>query len=150
MQRFSRPAVVLLAVLVGVITFAIVANAAMVCTVPNAATYSYALNPNLSFIIPLVLPLDRPVQVMGVMTTAGGAQGVGQATLLRSSAGFIQWVGVESFPGGISFGRSAAMGAHIVFLDQPHQVDIEVNNAATIRVHNSAAQPRAGNVTLIW
>ena len=48
-----------------------------------------------------------------------------------------------------SGGRSTA-GHHIVYIDVNHLVDIQVNSADTIRVHNGSPLTEAGNVTLIW
>jgi len=148
-QKLSRPAVWTFAVMVALITSAVVAHATQSLSVPNAATVSYnlAAGANSAAITP---SSSKPVFVMGVCTTAG-TRGVGQVTLLRIPANFIEWVGLESPAGAaITSGFSGAAGTHIVYLDFGSQVDIEVNSPDTIRVHNGAAAARAGNVTLIW
>jgi len=101
---------------------------------------------------PIALPANRPVFVMGV--TFIGSYGVGQVTLLRAPGVFLKWTGLESWApfanSSITSGESSATGDHIVYLDNVREVDIEVNSADTIRVHNDSSQPRTGNVTLIW
>jgi hypothetical protein len=65
------------------------------------------------------------------------------------------WVGLESTNSvqnaGITQGIGSVAGAHIVFLDLNHQVDIQVAGADTILIHNAeVAATVAGNVTLVW
>jgi hypothetical protein len=50
----------------------------------------------------------------------------------------------------ITSGFGAMVGAHIVYIDMDHAVDIQMASADTIHVHNGDFAPRAGNVTLIW
>jgi hypothetical protein len=148
-QKTSRPAVILMATVVTIITSMVVANATQTITTPNAAFVSYSLAAHLSSaaITPVT---NRSVLVMGCCTTAGDA-GVGQVSLLHIPSSFIEWVGLESFPGAaITAGNSKANGTHIVYIDLGHFVDIEITTADTIRVHNGAGITAAGNVTLVW
>jgi len=150
-KKLTRPGVLLIAGVVAVLTFAVVAHAVQTVTVANASLISYNLAPagNLVVTVPVV---DQPVLVMGCTTTVG-TRGVGHVSLLRVSAAptFLEWVGLESTAGAaIAQGFSATLGTHIVFLDFAHQVDLEVNTATSFRVHNGAAAARAGTVKMIW
>ena len=146
-QKSSRPLVILLATVVAIITCVVVANAAQTFTTPNSAfvSYSLAAGANSAAITPVT---NRSVLVMGCCTTATDP-GVGQVSLLQVS-GFIEWVGLESFSSAaITSGDNATAGTHIVFIDFNHKVDIQVNSATTIRVHNGNTSTMAGNVTLV-
>ena len=62
--------------------------------------------------------------------------------------------GLES-PGNVSAGITQGLynggGAHIVYIDGAHLVDIQVATTDTIRIHNlDNGVTRAGNVTLVW
>jgi hypothetical protein len=60
-------------------------------------------------------------------------------------------VGLESPAGAaITQGFGGVVGTHIVYLDFSHQVDIEVEDGTSFRVHNGAAAQRTGNVTVVW
>jgi hypothetical protein len=116
---------------------------------PRALTVPFNLAPGANS-APIALPADRPVFVMGV-TTTDPLQSVGQVTLLRTPGSFISWTGLESpNSAAITSGFDNFPGRHIVFIDVNHEVDIEVDSADTIRIHNGSTGPRAGNVTLIW
>ena len=70
---------------------------------------------------------------------------------IPGAGGFIEWVGLESTAGAaITQGFSGVLGTHILYCDFAHQVDLEVNNATSMRVTNSAAAARTGRITLIW
>ena len=137
-----------MATVVVIITSMVAVNATQTITTPNAAFISYNLAAFTNS-APITPASNRSVLVMGCCTTAG-FQSVGQVSLLSSSSE-IGWVGLESFsPAAITSGSSSAAGTHIVYINSSHQVDIQVNSADTIRVHNYAAATLAGNVTLIW
>ena len=151
MQKFSRPGVILLATVVAIITSIVVANATQTITTPNAAFVSFSLSAgtNSAAITPVT---NKSVLVMGCCTSNGGP---GQVSLLHFSGTFhvIEWVGLESYNGAApttTGGGSNIAGDHIVYIDANHQVDIQVNSADTIRVHNASVATLAGNVTLIW
>jgi hypothetical protein len=119
---------------------------------PRTSVVSFNLAPGENS-APIALPANRPVFVMGVTTTLSEGS-VGQATLLRVPSDFIAWTGLESYASGfspsIAGGLDNVTGAHIVFLDYSHVVDIEVSGPDAIRIHNGSASQRAGNLTLIW
>jgi hypothetical protein len=148
-QKFSRPGVILLATVVAIITSIVVANATQTITTPNAAFISYSLAAG-GTSAPITPVTNRAVLVMGCDNTFTG---VGQVSLQHIPSTGILWVGLESpsvSPSTITSGFNATAGHHIVYIDSGHVVDIQVNTADTIRVHNGAGTTRAGNVTLIW
>ena len=150
-QKSSRPVVMLLATAVAIITCMAVANATQTITTPNAAFITYNLAPGANS-APITPVTNKSVLVMGCCTSAG-VQGVGQVSLLHLPSLFIDWAGVESYngsPSTVTSGASATAGAHIVFIDIGHLVDIQVASADTIRVHNGNSITMAGNVTLVW
>jgi hypothetical protein len=136
---------------VATLTIAVVAQATQTITTPNAVTFPYALGPGGATGGIGVVP-NVPILAMCVQTNFG-FRGVGHVTLLSipGVGGFLEWVGLESTAGSvITQGFSGALGTHIVFCDFGHQVDIEVNNGTSFRVHNTSTGARAGRVTLIW
>jgi hypothetical protein len=148
-QKFSRPGVILLATVVVIITSIVVANATQTITTPNAAkiTFSLAAGANSAAITPAT---NTSVLVMGCCTTIG-REGVGQVSLLHLPSTFIEWVGLESFANAaITSGFDGTAGTHIVSIDSNTSLDIQVNSADTIRVHNGDSITLTGNVTLIW
>jgi hypothetical protein len=153
-RKLVRPAALLLAAAVAVLACSVVANAQEeVAFVPRGQGYAYNLAPGAVLNIPVPMS-NLPVSVTGTCTTPG-FRGVAGDTLLRTAVAplFLEWVGLESaWPGvqAITKGFSATPGVHIVYLDWQHLVDIVVANAASIRVHNSAAGPRQGFVTLMY
>jgi hypothetical protein len=150
-QKFSRPAVILMAAVVVIITSVVVANAAQTFTTPNSAFVSFNLAAGANS-APITPASSRSVQVMGCCTTLG-YQAVGQASLLHIPSAGIELVGLESYngsPAAITQGNSATLGTHIVAISLTRTIDIQVASASTIRVHNGAIGTVAGNVTLIW
>src|SRR5438876_12050074 len=81
MQKFSRPGVILMAIVVVIITSMVAANATQTFTAPNAAfiTYNLAGGANSAVITPAT---NRWVLVGGCCTTTL-LQGVGQVSLLH-------------------------------------------------------------------
>ena len=146
-QKFSRPGVILLATVVAIITSIVVANATQTITTPNAAFISYSLVAGANS-APITPTSNKSVLVMGCTTTID--RGVGQVSLLHTPSTGIEWVGLESSAAAITSGSAGNAGAHIVYIDVDHQVDIQVASADTIRVHNGSAGTLAGSVTLIW
>jgi hypothetical protein len=150
-QKSSRSLVILLAIVVAIITSAVVANATQTITTLNAVkiTYNLAAGGISAAITPAT---NTSVLVMGCCTTAS-FQGVGQVSLFHIPSGYMFWAGYESyspvaFTGGSAF--SANVGDHIVYIDSGHTVDIQIAGTDTIRIHNGSSGTRAGNVTLIW
>jgi len=139
----------LLATVVAIMTCLTVANATQTITTPNAVkiTYNLAAGTSSAAITPAT---NISVSVMGSCTNKGG---VGQVTLQHIPSNGIYWVGLESptgFGSDITSGFTATPGAHIVYIEINHQVDIQVASIDTILIHNGAAAPRTGNVTLVW
>jgi acetylglutamate synthase len=146
-QKFSRPAVILLATVVTIITSMVAANATQTITTPNAAFISYSLaqGANSAVITPAT---NRSVLVMGCCTSTGD-QGVSQVSLLHIPSTGFAWVGLEP-NGAATSGSSSMVGTHITFLDSTGHVDIDVASADTILIQNGAAVTETGNVTLVW
>ena len=68
--------------------------------------------------------------------------------LLHTPSVGMTWLahGMEGFSTGIGISTTT----HITYIDNFQKVDIRVESADTILVHNGASIARAGNVTLIW
>jgi hypothetical protein len=150
-RKLSRPATLLFAAVVAILTCAVLANAAASLYTPHAALAAYNLAAGASGFVTVPI-VNQPVLVMGTCTTEGH-RGVGQITLLRTGASplFLEWVGLNS-PSGASIaqGYSATPGTHMVYIDWSHLVDLEVHNASAIRIHNQATWTNTGFVKLIW
>jgi hypothetical protein len=98
---------------------------------------------------PIAVPLDRPVLAMGV-TNAGQSSGVGLALLLRTPNA-IFFSGFNYGQANTTSGNSDNAGFNIVRIDMGGLVRLEVNDAQTIRVHNTSPTTSfAGAVTLMW
>ena len=121
--------------------------------VPQKQVFTYSLGPN-GIGQPIPVPvLDTPVHVQAVNLTVG-ARGVAAVTLLRccsASAAFLEWTGLSSTAGSaITQGFSAAAGVAITQIDFQHKVVLEVNDASSMRVHNTSTVSQFGVVTLTW
>ena len=142
-----------MATVVAIITSIVAANATQSITAPNAAfiSYSLAAGANSAAITPAT---NKSVLVMGCCTTGINQGGGGHVSLLHVPSTSITWAGLECYSGvattATTAGSSATALTHIVYIDNSHQVQIQVAGADTIRVHNGAAFTVAGNVTLIW
>jgi hypothetical protein len=149
-RKISRLVIPVVAVLVVTLTTATVAlESTQVIITPNALTVSYSLAAGGNS-APIFPAANQPVLVMGTQNTVG-FRGVGQVTLLRVPASFLEWVGLNSTAGaGITQGFSGTPGTNIVFLDFSHQVAIQVNSPDSFRIHNGSTGARSGIVTLIW
>jgi hypothetical protein len=146
-QKSSRLAVMLLATVVVIITSICVVNAAQTIQTPNAAFISYNLVAGANS-APITPTTNKSVLVMGCCTTT---RGVGQVSLQHIPGNGMIWVGLESYPqAAITSGSNAAAGAHIVYIDYGHFVDIQTASADTILVHNGGPNTKTGNVTLVW
>jgi hypothetical protein len=149
--KYTRRTALIIAAVVAFLAVSVVSNAVTTLTVPNAFTFSYNLAAGANSGA-IGLPTNRPVHVMGCCIT-DNFRGVGHVSVLVPSVPpqFIEWTGLESInPSVITSGFSPVAGTHILYLDFAHQVDLEVNTPTTMRVHNGAAAPRAGNITVIW
>ena len=64
---------------------------------------------------------------------------------------YIGWVGLDSrSPAAIVSGLDSTPGIPIVYIDNQHKVVVEINSADSIRLHNTAAAPQSGSITLMW
>ena len=148
--KLSYTATLLVAAVVATLTFAVAAHAVQTIIAPNAAVISYSLTTggNTAAITPVA---NKPVFVMGDQTVAGDV-GSSDMTVVNSNPGDgeLVWSGLESDGGGVTAGFSPVAGTHIIFIDFAHQVDLEVANATSFKVHNGAGSTRTGGVTLIW
>jgi hypothetical protein len=152
-NRFSRPAGLLLAVIVATLTLAVTAHAVQTITTPNAAFISYNI-PAVNSFGPTITPVaNQPVHVMCSQTTLN-FRGVGQVALLRIVGSFVEWTGLESPSAAgstITSGFSGTTGAHVLYCDYGHSVDLQVLGPDALRVHNAALfSPAVGNVSLMW
>ena len=150
-KKILRLARLPLAMVVAILTLAIMARATQTITTPNASFISYTLAPgaNSAAITPVS---NQSVLVMGVTNTSN-YKGTGHVTLLRVPSNALVWAGQESStPAALTSGFSAVAGTHIVYLDSAHTIDIQVNTADTFGIHsaNLAGVTLTGNVTMIW
>lgn len=98
----------------------------------------------------IALPGNKAVALLGTQLTVN-FRGVAQATLLRVPNTFIEWVGIESTDkAAITQGYSSKAGTHILYLDFSHEVDVRVNSANNIIVHNASNGVRTGQITLTY
>jgi len=145
-----------LAVIVAIVTLAIVGNAVQTVTMPNIASFTYNLAPGTDSPNITVPILNSPVLAMANCTTVG-RRGVAQVTIQRTSVAplFLQWVGLSSpagptvvadwWPGGVN--------PHIVWVDFSHQVELRAVSASQFDVRSliPGGGPLAtGSVKLIW
>ena len=117
-------------------------------------TFTFNLGPNgIGPAIPIPV-MDAPVLVQGV-NLAAGLRGVASVTVLRCCSAnpnsFLEWTGLSS-PGAsaIVSGFSATQGTAITQIDFAHFVILEVNDASSMRVHNTSGGATFGVVTLSW
>jgi hypothetical protein len=148
-SKLARFAGRFLAVVVVLLTAAVVVPAVQLVSTPNAVFVSYnlAAGATSAAITPVA---NQSVLVMGTQT-AFGYRGVGQVALLRVPSSFLEWTGIESpSNAALTSGDSGTPGTHIVFLDFSHLVQIEVHTTDTFVIHNGNTITMTGNVTMIW
>ena len=96
---------------------------------------------------PIPLPIrNQPIFLMAM--SRSNPQAIGQVTLFWNTR--IGWVGQESQTGLKTVGFSDTPGAHILYVDQGHLIDIEVSSASAIRVRNASTDAKSVAVTLMW
>lgn len=146
----------ILAVIVLLVTSALLVNATQTLTVPNAIVYRYVLPAGGNFNVGIPpSTYDRGILLMGTCVTPGD-RGIGHVTLLRPSVApfFLMWTGVESDSPAATTpttsGFSDVLGTHIVYIDFSQTVDVEVLNGNGFRVHNGNAAAREGWITLMY
>ena len=104
---------------------------------------------------PIPIPVqDAPVHVEAV-NLSSGFRGITQVSILRccvaSPNSFLEWVGLSSTSGAaIVQGFNSAPGALITQIDFSHLVLLEVNDANSVRVHNTNSSTQFGTVTITW
>jgi hypothetical protein len=98
---------------------------------------------------PITVPANRPVQLVGVSLTSP-IEGVGQVSLLRSSAGFVKWAGFSYYDPTIRANNSTVAGTLIVYLGTASYVYVETAGPSSIRVHNNSGLTVTGSVSLMW
>ena len=150
-EKLSRIAGLMSAALVATVTFAVAAHAVQTVTTPNAVIIAYNLAPgaNSAVITPAA---NVPVFVMGNENVPGDVGSSNMTVTNATGEGGVTWNGIESSSGGFTSGASSTAGTHMMFIDQFHNVDIQVNNATSFRVHNTTGTilTAKGDVTLIW
>ena len=78
-------------------------------------------------------------------------QGMGQASLLRSSQGFLQWISFSVDNLTIATNNSNTAGTRIVDIGGfSTDVRVETAGPSTIRVHNVGPFVATGSVSLMW
>lgn len=139
----------LAALVIGLLSTAVVSHAVQTITTPNVTMFSYNLAAG-GRTAAVSVAANQGILVMGDQLNVG-FRGIGQATLLSVPANFLEWVALESpSAAGVTSGFSAAAGTHIVWIDFSHTVGIEVASATAIQVHNAGGGAASGNVKLIW
>lgn len=149
LKKLARPASLLLALGVAMLTVGTVAHATQTIITPNCTTIPYSLSSGANY-VGFTPASNQAVLVMGVQT-ASGYRGVGQVTMLHVPGQFLEWVGLESpTPSAITSGYSGTTGTHILYLDYSHTVDLQVSTADTFRIHNANPGLMTGSITMIW
>ena len=158
-EKVSRIVSLISVALVASVTFAVAAGAVQTITTPNAFTASYALSPGSSSRA-FTPPANIPTFVMGSDQTAneiGFDVGSSDMTVVSTSSSFfgpaLTWNGLESNGGGVTSSSSHTPGTHMIFIDELHCVDLEVNSANSFKVRNGCAAglgTQMGFVTEIW
>ena len=153
LRQLSHRARLCVILLVGGLALSCVAQAVVsVGIVPNAATFNYALAGG-AVSGPVTLPVtERPVLLMGVNKEPVPNRGVGHVSIARIAAApaVLVWTGVHAPPAAFAQGNSAVAGTDILFLDAPRQVVVEVNDASSVRVLNTAGAAKSGNLLLVY
>jgi hypothetical protein len=95
---------------------------------------------------------DTPVSVT-CSQNAVGFRGVGQATILKTSVApnFLEWVGTDIATTAVTSGFSASAGTHIVYCDYVGKtVDMQVNDAGSIKIVNTSGSTATGVITFFY
>ncbi len=149
-RYFSRAVSFVLPAIVVVLTLGIVERAWTATTVANATTFGTNVNAGTSGTV-FTPPANLPVMVIACQTNTGNV-GSSEMTVVNS-AGFdneLVWSGLESNAGGVTAGFSPTAGTHIIFIDFAHQVDLQVNNGTSFKIHNGSSVTQRVVVTMIW
>lgn len=159
-ERVRRTVSIFVASLVGVITVAVVVQAAQRITTPNAMVIPYSLAfPGQS--APIAIPVNTPVLVMGADTdfAKNGNAAVGQATIIRnSSENDVKAVGFD-WAHDTLFSVQASPGTTIVIfdLDKLSRVGVQTDGANLIVFNADDSSSgtgipigHTGTITMIW
>jgi hypothetical protein len=101
---------------------------------------------------PIAIPAaNTPVSMTCVQNNVG-FHGVGQATVLRvSPPTFLEWVGIDLATGTNTHGVSSTAGTHIIWCSfTTNEVDIQVQSATDIQVHNANTSLATGVINFVW
>jgi hypothetical protein len=148
MKLLQRLGVLALALIVVATLSEVIGKAAVTIATPNSALVNYTLAPGAtsSAITPAV---NQPVIVIGAnITTTDFA--VATLTLVHIPGIMMRWVGIEAGSGALTHNGSAALGTHILWLDQSNKVALQVFSADAFVIHNGATTSESGSVKLIW
>jgi hypothetical protein len=143
------------AVTVATVTLAVTAHAVQTIRTANAFTMSFSLSPGQGTGA-ITVAANSPTLVMGD-TTPGNDPGLSEMTVATAPVS-IMWNGIESNGGGFTTGvNDGFAGTHMMFIDNMHCVDIEVNSANSFKVVSSNTircssipPPLSGQVTEVW
>jgi hypothetical protein len=152
LRNLTRPAQFVVAAVVGIATFAVVANATQAIELGRvSASYTVTSGSNSGNYTP---KSNTPVIILADQTgTVCGCDDVGSSlmTVVNSSVdGELVWNGFESNGGGLTEGFSPSAGTHIMYIDFGHAVDLEVTNGTSFHVHNAGGETANGTVTLLF
>jgi hypothetical protein len=126
----------------------VVGKAAVTISTPNSIVFNYALAAGATS-SPIAPATDQPVIVIGsnISTTDFG---VSSLTLVHIPGVMLRWVGMEAGTGAVVHNGSAALGTHILWLDQSNKVALEVFSADDFVINNASTATQTGSVKLIW
>jgi hypothetical protein len=148
MKGLQRLAVLAVSLVIVASLMEIVGKAASTITTPNSSVISYTLGAG-GTSSPITPATNQPVIVIGAnIGTSDFA--VSTLTLVHISGHMIRWVGQEAASGAVTHGGSAALGTHIIWLDNTSKVSLEVFSADQFVIHNGSSASQSGSVKLIW
>ena len=151
-DRLAQAASLFLAVGVGMLAVNCTAHAVTSVTAANSAQIFALINPGLDS-GPFTPAANQGVYMMGVCNTSGDS-GIGYAALLHVTGHGHSWTGLNSraIPANTTAGfHVTATGTNIVSIDVNGNLIIQVNDADSLRVHNSSGGAILSCVvTLFW
>ena len=148
MKILHRLGVFAVSILVFATLSEIVGKAAVTLTTPNSAIVNYTLASGATS-SPIAPATNQPVIVIGAnIGTTDFA--VSNITLVHIPGVMIRWIGIEAGTGTVIHGGSAALGTHIVWLDDSNKVALQVFSDDEFVIHNGATTSESGSVKLIW
>ena len=142
----ARAASLLVAVGVGMVTVTCVARAVTTVTTPQAALFVYGLAAGGDS----VAQTPATDQATWMMGSCNENRGVCQVALLHRSGGGISWTGLQPLGAQTHASAITSPGTVIANLDEPSQVQVELVDGNSIKIHNGSSSTRDGALTLIW